>query len=301
MNELNQNNFLLRVKNVQYTYPTVRNMAPISVLQGVNFDIPSKQFCTIVGKSGCGKTTLLKIIAGLLRPSTGVVQLNGKTVTAPSSSVAVVFQDYSKSLLPWCTVRENVRLGLINENNLDESIKDKRVDDYLEKVHLLQSRDKYPWQLSGGMQQRVAIARALARHPDLLLMDEPFGALDAFTRLQLEDEVRGLTKKLGFTTLMITHDIDEAVYMSDRVLIMTGNGNLDTYSTQNNGATYADSPQTNNNRIDIEIKFPEDEHRNENGRHQVVTRKHKEYQEKRADILRTLQPETLKTGWEYAT
>lgn len=219
---------ILSAKHVSHDYPAaVRGSRPVRALQHVSLDIPAGQFCSVVGRSGCGKSTLLRIFAGLLRPSSGQVLLNGERVTRPSKDLAVVFQDYSKSLPSSMTVRENVRLGLLNfgltrvEQNL-------RVDNYLSLVGLSESTDKYPWQLSGGMQQRVAIARALARQPKVLLLDEPFGALDAPTRFELEDQLLEIVKKFGITAFMITHDIDEAVYMSDRVIVMDHTGVLDT-------------------------------------------------------------------------
>jgi NitT/TauT family transport system ATP-binding protein len=199
---------------------------PEPALQSVSFQVARGEFCSIVGKSGCGKTTLLKIVAGLLSPTSGTVLLDSQQVLRPSRDLAVVLQDYSKSLLPWRTVEGNVRLGLMSLR-LDKDEAERRVRSYLEIVGLYASAGKYPWQLSGGMQQRVAIARALAREPKILLLDEPFGALDAPTRFELEDEMLRLAHLLGITILMITHDIDEAVYMSDRVLVMAHYGVLE--------------------------------------------------------------------------
>lgn len=219
---------ILIARNVSHDYsPAVRGSHPITALRNVSLEIPAGQFCTVVGKSGCGKTTMLRIFAGLLRPTSGQVMLNGERVTRPSKDLAVVFQDYSKSLPHWRTVAENVRLGLLSFG-LTRNEEDARVADYLNLVNLSASADKYPWQLSGGMQQRVAIARALARQPKVLLLDEPFGALDAPTRFELEDQLREIVRKFDITALMITHDIDEAVYLSDRVIVMAQTGMLDT-------------------------------------------------------------------------
>jgi NitT/TauT family transport system ATP-binding protein len=219
---------ILSAKNISHDYPAaVRGSRPVTALRHVSLDIPIGQFCSVVGRSGCGKTTLLRILAGLLRPSSGQVTLSGERVTRPSKNLAVVFQDYSKSLPHWRTVGENVRLGLLNFG-LAKDEEASRVENYLSLVGLSESVDKYPWQLSGGMQQRVAIARALARQPKVLLLDEPFGALDAPTRFELEDQLLEIVKKFNITTFMITHDIDEAVYVSDRVIVMAHTGVLDT-------------------------------------------------------------------------
>ena len=219
---------ILSARNVNHDYSSaVRGSRTVTALRDVSLDIPAGQFCTVVGKSGCGKTTLLRILAGLLRPSSGQVLISGERVTRPTKNLAVVFQDYNKSLPHWRTVAENVRLGLMNFG-LTRKEQDLRVADYLRLVNLSASANKYPWQLSGGMQQRVAIARALARQPKVLLLDEPFGALDAPTRFELEDQLLDIVRKFNITAFMITHDIDEAVYMSDRVIVMAHTGMLDT-------------------------------------------------------------------------
>jgi len=262
---------LLSVQDVSHVYPSVQNGKSVEALHKIAFEIPEGQFSSIVGKSGCGKTTLLKVIAGLLNPSSGRVFLDGEMVRGPLKSLAVVFQDYSKSLLPWKTVQDNVRLGLRSLVDLEETQKRERVDSYLELVGLIASAKKYPWQLSGGMQQRVAIARALARHPKLLLLDEPFGALDAPTRYSLEDHVLRITHDLGITVLMITHDIDEAVYMSDRVLVMSHDGRLDAVSSPNKGD------------IDLWLKLPD-----RNARDQITTRANSNFLHNRSLILQRL-------------
>lgn len=216
---------ILSAKNVSHAYPTVRGSHSVRALEHISLDIPEKQFCSVVGRSGCGKSTLLRILAGLIRPSSGHVLLNGEKVVRPSQDLAVVFQDYSKSLPPWRTVSENVRLSMLNFK-LTRSEENSRIEKYLSIVGLSENANKYPWQLSGGMQQRVAIARALSRQPKVLLLDEPFGALDAPTRFELEDQLLDIVRKFGITAFMITHDIDEAVYMSDRVVVMEHTGTL---------------------------------------------------------------------------
>ena len=174
----------------------------------------------IVGPSGCGKTTLLKIIGGLLKPTSGAIELKGEAVTSPPAGMAVVFQEYGRSLYPWLTVRGNIELPLRHEK-LSKPERNKRVDDALEAVGLEDSADKHPWQLSGGMQQRVAIARAVAYRPEVLIMDEPFAAVDAQTRADLEDLVRTLHRERGMSILFVTHDIDESVYLGERVVVLS--------------------------------------------------------------------------------
>jgi NitT/TauT family transport system ATP-binding protein len=184
----------------------------------VSFAVSEREFVTVVGPSGCGKTTLLKCISGLTHPSTGQTRFDGKPVSGPIPDMALVFQDYSRSLFPWLTVRKNILLPLRGRPRAE---REQVVRESLDAVGLLSSIDDYPWQLSGGMQQRVAIARALARQPRVLLMDEPFASVDAQTRAELEDLVLRIHAEFAVTVLLVTHDIDESVYMSDRVIILT--------------------------------------------------------------------------------
>jgi NitT/TauT family transport system ATP-binding protein len=186
----------------------------------VSFSVSEGEFVCVVGPSGCGKTTLLKCIAGLLPPTQGEVVLRGKTVVSPPEEMALVFQEYSRSLFPWMSVRSNVMLPL-RHKSLPRAERDRLVDDALAEVGLAGFVDRYPWQLSGGMQQRVAIARALAYQPSLLLMDEPFASVDAQTRDDLEDLVLQVRKDYGVTILFVTHDIDESVYLADRIIVLT--------------------------------------------------------------------------------
>jgi len=184
----------------------------------VSFDVREREFVTVVGPSGCGKTTLLKCIAGLLEPTRGRATFAGTAVTGPMPAMALVFQDYSRSLFPWLTVRKNVMLPLKSGT---KSERERLVAESLDAVGLADFVNHFPWQLSGGMQQRVAIARALASRPRLLLMDEPFASVDAQTRADLEDLVLRIHGEFAVTTLLVTHDIDESVYMSDRVIILS--------------------------------------------------------------------------------
>ncbi|WP_159501613.1 ABC transporter ATP-binding protein [Microbacterium sp. 18062] len=192
----------------------------VEAIGDLDFTIERGDFTCIVGPSGAGKTTLLKCLAGLLAPTSGSVEVHGKRVTGPPASMAVVFQEYGRSLFPWRTVRGNVELPL-KAKGLPARERAEKVQRALESVGLGDVGDAYPWQLSGGMQQRVAIARAVAYEPEVLLMDEPFAAVDAQTRADLEDLLRSLWRTLGLTVIFVTHDIEEAVYLGTRVLVLS--------------------------------------------------------------------------------
>jgi NitT/TauT family transport system ATP-binding protein len=209
---------MLEIKEIGKTYGSGDKMT--HALRSISFSIGEGELVCVVGPSGCGKTTLLKCIAGLLRPSHGEVVLNGTPVTAPPEEMAVVFQEYNRSLMPWSTVRNNVLLPL-RHKPLGKAERARLVEESLGAVGLHRFIDHYPWQLSGGMQQRVAIARALAYQPSILLMDEPFASVDAQTRGDLEDLVLQVREEFGITILFVTHDIDESVYLSDRIVVLT--------------------------------------------------------------------------------
>jgi NitT/TauT family transport system ATP-binding protein len=182
--------------------------------------VEAGEFVSFVGPSGCGKTTLLMTIAGLLAPSSGRVVVNGREVSGPPANLVLLFQEYNKSLFAWRTVLGNVRFGV--EARRDRAPRgDGKARQLIELVGLKGFENHYPWELSGGMQQRVAIARALAYEPQLLLMDEPFGSLDALTRLELEDTLLRLWAELKTTILFITHDIEEAIYLSGRIWVLS--------------------------------------------------------------------------------
>jgi NitT/TauT family transport system ATP-binding protein len=190
----------------------------VKALDNINLEIAEKEFVAIVGPSGCGKTTCLRMVAGFEAASSGVVSVNGKAITEPGPDRAVVFQQFA--LFPWKTVRENIDLGLRNKN-LAQGERNDLIAGALKLMNLESHAGAFPHQLSGGMQQRVAIARAYVLDPDVLLMDEPFGALDAQTRVVMQEELVRLARRNPRTVLFITHAVEEAVYLADRVAIMT--------------------------------------------------------------------------------
>lgn len=192
----------------------------VDILQGLDLQVAPGEFVSVLGASGSGKTTLLRVLGGLTPSSGGEVLADGSPVTGPPEGVVTVFQDYSNSLLPWRTVRRNVALGIEDVLGKDECAR--RVDEALEMVGLTASAAEYPYRLSGGMQQRVQIARALAMRPSVLLMDEPFGALDAMTKASLQDQLQRVQGLTNTTVVFVTHDVEEAVYLSDRVVVLAG-------------------------------------------------------------------------------
>lgn len=192
----------------------------VEALGDVTFTVGAGELVCLVGPSGAGKTTLLRAVAGLLPLTSGQVSLGGKPVTGPPEDMAVVFQEYGRSLFPWMTVRQNIELPL-REKRVPRQRARQLAEEAISAVGLAGAADAHPWQLSGGMQQRVAIARAVAYEPSVLIMDEPFAAVDAQTRAELEDLVRVLWARLGVTVLFVTHDIDEAVYLGERVVVLS--------------------------------------------------------------------------------
>ncbi|GIH92358.1 ABC transporter ATP-binding protein [Planobispora siamensis] len=208
---------MLEVSGLRKVYEGRR----VEALREVTFQVDAGELVCVIGPSGCGKTTLLRCVAGLLPPTAGSVKVAGAAVTGPPPRMAVVFQEYGRSLFPWMTVRQNVELPL-KEKRMPAGRRGELVAGSLAAVGLADVADAHPWQLSGGMQQRVAIARAVAYEPQVLLMDEPFAAVDAQTRADLEDLVLALWRDTGVTTLFVTHDIDEAVYLGQRVIVLSG-------------------------------------------------------------------------------
>lgn len=229
-----QTTAILELQDLKKSYGSAK------ILDGVSFSICPGEFVCVVGPSGSGKTTLLKCMAGLLEPSQGAVVFENKLVTEPPPKMAVVFQDYSRSLLPWLSVAANVELPL--RNKLSKPDRRTTVERVLQSVGLTGKGALYPWQMSGGMQQRAAIARGLAYQPDVLLMDEPFAAVDAQTRIELEDLVLRVRDEFDTTVVFVTHDIDEAVYLGDRVVVLSG------------------APTTVNRDIHIDLPQPRDQH-----------------------------------------
>ena len=191
------------------------------VLGDISFDVKPGSFTCIVGPSGAGKSTLMRCLGGLLKPTSGEIRLDGQVVDGPPRRLAPVFQDYSRSLLPWMTVGNNVTLPLRSQG-VGATERTSRAREALAAVGLKDVEDKYPWQLSGGMQQRVAIARALAYGPQMLLMDEPFASVDPQTRCDLEDLILRVRDRFGVTVVLVTHDMDEAIYLGDEVIVLGG-------------------------------------------------------------------------------
>ena len=209
----------LQLSQLGISFPTPKG--PFVALQNVNLDIGKGEFISLIGHSGCGKSTVLNLVAGLLQASSGGVILNQKEVNAPGPERAVVFQNHS--LLPWLSVYQNVELAVKQVFRGKKSKAEMRdwIEHNLALVQMSHARDKRPAEISGGMKQRVGIARALAMQPQVLLMDEPFGALDALTRAHLQDSLMDIQAQLNNTVIMITHDVDEAVLLSDRIVMMT--------------------------------------------------------------------------------
>jgi len=234
----------------------------------LSFRVDKGEFVSIVGPSGCGKTTLLKCMSGLLAGTAGEVRLHGLPITGPPEQMALVFQDYSRSLMPWMTVRGNMALPLKRRRLSKTEMRD-RIAEAVDSVGLTGFLDHYPWQLSGGMQQRVAIARALAYQPDILLMDEPFASVDAQTRADLEDVMLAVRDRYGITVLFVTHDIDESVYLADRVVVLTNR------------------PTTVHEVVEVDLPRP---------RHQVTTKELPQFAHLRGHIYRAIRPDAVAAG-----
>jgi NitT/TauT family transport system ATP-binding protein len=252
---------MLEIKGLGKTYGS--GAKATHAVGDVSFAVEEREFVCVVGPSGCGKTTLLKCVGGLLPPTRGQVMLRGKRVTSPPEEMALVFQEYSRSLMPWASVRNNVLLPL-RHKRLGRGERRALVEEALAAVGLTRFIDHYPWQLSGGMQQRVAIARALAYQPSVLLMDEPFASVDAQTRGDLEDLVLRVRQEFGITILFVTHDIDESVYLSDRVVVL------------------AHAPTEVKEIIPVELPFPRD---------QIATKELPEFAHLRAHVYRLIKRE----------
>jgi NitT/TauT family transport system ATP-binding protein len=245
---------MLEIRHLSKSYGDTQAIAD------VDFTVVEREFVSVVGPSGCGKTTLLKCIAGLLAPTSGEVELQEDKV------MALVFQEYSRSLMPWLSVRKNVALPLRHKPKPERA---ELVAEAVEAVGLSSHLDRYPWQLSGGMQQRVAIARALAYQPQILLMDEPFASVDAQTRADLEDLVLEVRERYDVTIVFVTHDIDESVYLSDRIVVL------------------GPSPTAVKEILDVDLPRPRD---------QVETKELPEFARLRAHVYRLIKREEARVA-----
>ena len=234
------------------------------ILSPTSLTVSKGEFVCVIGPSGCGKTTLLRAAAGFVKPSGGQVVRNGKAVAGPSREAAFVFQDYGRALLPWRTVQGNISLAL-EAANVPVAERPARIAKVLDTVGLSAHAAKFPAQLSGGMQQRVQIARCLAQEPTLMMMDEPFGALDAMTRESLQDELARLVREQGLTVLFVTHDLEEAIYLGDRVVALRANPTPDKPSLAA--------------IIDVKIPLP---------RNQLETKEHPEFLRLRRELYQFL-------------
>ena len=257
---MNDRKVLLDVQDLTKVYGTGERA--VQAIGGVTFSVYDGEFACVIGPSGCGKTTLLKCLSGLLRPTAGTARLDGELIEDPPSRLAFVFQDYSRSLLPWLSVQKNVSLPL-RARGVSRSERKRLSEQSLEAVGLTRFLDHYPWQLSGGMQQRVAIARALAYEPEILLMDEPFASVDAQTRGDLEDLIMRVWQELKVTIVFVTHDIDESVYLADRVVALTL------------------PPTTVKKVVDVDLPRPRD---------QIATRALPEFLRLRAQVFGLIKP-----------
>jgi len=260
-------NSFLQLTQVSIEFPT--DNGPYKALDDVNLDIAEKEFISLIGHSGCGKSTVLNIVAGMYQATTGGVLLENKEVNEPGPERAVVFQNHS--LMPWLTSYQNVSLAVdqVFKSTKSKAERHDWIMHNLELVHMIHAKDKMPSEISGGMKQRVGIARALAMEPKVLLMDEPFGALDALTRAHLQDSLMEIHSDLGNTVIMITHDVDEAVLLSDRIVMMT-NGPAATVGEilhvdlerPRNRLELADNEQFNHYRAEV-LRFLHDRHKRE--------------------------------------
>ena len=257
-------NSYLSLEDLKITFDTAKG--PLTVLDGVDLKVEKGEFISLIGHSGCGKSTVLNIVAGLLKATVGGVVLEGREVDEPGPDRAVVFQNHS--LLPWLTVYDNVRLA-VDQVFTKSKTKRERHEwtlHNLELVHMSHALDRRPDEISGGMKQRVGIARALAMEPKVLLMDEPFGALDSLTRTHMQESLMEIQNRLNNTVMMITHDVDEAVLLSDRIVMMTNGPNATIGEILNvelerprNRLELADQPEYNHYRAEV-LRFLHDRH-----------------------------------------
>ena len=209
----------LVLENVSKSFAKVENDEVTHAINAIDLSLRSGEFVSLVGPSGCGKSTILRLVAGLIMPTTGKITVDGKEITEPSPERGMMFQ--KSTLFPWLTVEKNIAFSLKMQGKLKGN--EEKVEHMLKVIGLESFRNDYPGQLSGGMAQRVALMRSLINEPDILLLDEPLGALDAFTRMNMQDEILKIWQEKGQLALMVTHDVDEAVYMGTRVIVMDSN------------------------------------------------------------------------------
>jgi NitT/TauT family transport system ATP-binding protein len=267
-NKVYAKNIFLRAQELKKIYTKGERQVP--ACENISFTVNKGEFLCIVGPSGCGKTTLLKCICHLLEPTTGKVFINDREIKSPPKEMILIFQDYSRSLFPWRTVLKNV-LFVLEKKNLSKKQRVQIARAALASVYLRGFENHYPWELSGGMQQRVAIARAIAYNPSILLMDEPFASVDAQTRSDLEDTILEIWNQFSQTVLLVTHDIEEAIYLADRVLVLSGR------------------PSGIREEIRIDLERP---------RNQLTTKEDKRFIEYRHHIYTLIKKENQKCGQE---
>lgn len=215
------NKILLKLENISKSFAKVENDEVTHTLDCIDLEMRSGEFISLVGPSGCGKSTILRLVAGLIQPTLGKVTVNEKEITGPSPERGMVFQ--KPTLFPWLTVEKNIAFPLKMQGRLNDANGKEKVEHMLHVIGLEGFRDDYPGQLSGGMAQRVALVRTLISQPEILLLDEPLGALDAFTRMNMQDEILSMWREHRQLALMVTHDVDEAIYMGTRVIVMDAN------------------------------------------------------------------------------
>jgi len=263
-NETSAEGKILRAERLRKIY--VKGEREIPACEDISFSAKRGEFVCIVGPSGCGKTTLLKCICHLLKPTTGKIFINEKEIQRPPEEMILIFQDYSRSLFPWRTVLKNI-LFVLERKDFSKKQRIEIAKSALANVYLTGFENHYPWELSGGMQQRVAIARAIAFNPNILLMDEPFASVDAQTRSDLEDTILEIWSRFSQTILLVTHDIEEAIYLADRVLVLSGR------------------PSKIREEIRIDLERP---------RNQLATKENKRFMEYRHHIYTLIKEENLK-------
>ena len=257
---------MLEVSHLRVVYGSGNDA--VEAIGDLSLTVGGGELVCVVGPSGCGKSTLLRCLSGLMSPTSGEATLGGERITGPPERMALVFQQYGRSLFPWMSVRANVEIPL-RAKSLSASDRESLVEETVAAVGLADALDRYPWQLSGGMQQRVAIARALAYQPEVLMMDEPFASVDAQTRAELEDLLLRIWAEFGVTVLFVTHDVDESVYLGDRVAVLSK------------------SPSTVSEEVVVDLPRPRD---------QLTTKADPLFSELRTRVLRSIRQDHPRSG-----